>query len=80
MVIIQVVTLSAHEFSSLGIRIFPSDRFVVAEHELNFSSEFLIGRNLIGMRHKGGQFFICRKGETGYKFIDSVPDYEQMLG
>ena len=28
----------------------------------------------------GTKTFICRKGETGYKFIDSVPDYEQMLG
>lgn len=28
----------------------------------------------------GIKTFICRKGETGYKFIDSVPDYEQMLG
>ena len=28
----------------------------------------------------GTKTFICRKGEMGYKFIDSVPDYEQMLG
>jgi type I site-specific restriction endonuclease len=28
----------------------------------------------------GIKTFICRKGETGYKSIDSVPDYEQMLG
>lgn len=28
----------------------------------------------------GTKTYICRKGETGYKFIDYVPDYEQMLG
>ena len=28
----------------------------------------------------GTKTFICRKGEEGYKFIDSVPNYEQMLG
>jgi hypothetical protein len=28
----------------------------------------------------GTKTFICRKGGMGYKFIDSVPDYEQMLG
>ena len=28
----------------------------------------------------GTKTFICRRGDTGYKFIDTVPDYEQMLG
>ena len=28
----------------------------------------------------GTKTFICRKGDAGYKFIDTVPDYEQMLG
>ena len=28
----------------------------------------------------GTKTYICRKGETGYGFIDYVPDYEQMLG
>ena len=28
----------------------------------------------------GTKTYICRKGETGYRFIDYVPDYEQMLG
>jgi type I site-specific restriction endonuclease len=28
----------------------------------------------------GTKTFICCKGETGYTFIDSVPNYEQMLG
>ena len=28
----------------------------------------------------GTKTFICCKGEAGYKFIDSVPNYEQMLG
>lgn len=28
----------------------------------------------------GTKTYICRKGETGYSFIDYVPDYEQMLG
>ena len=27
----------------------------------------------------GTKTFICRKGETGYTFIDSVPNYEQIL-
>lgn len=28
----------------------------------------------------GTKTYICRKGEAGYRFIDYVPDYEQMLG
>ena len=28
----------------------------------------------------GTKTFICRRGDAGYKFIDTVPDYEQMLG
>lgn len=28
----------------------------------------------------GTRTYICRKGESGYKFIDTVPVYEQMLG
>jgi type I site-specific restriction endonuclease len=28
----------------------------------------------------GTKTYICRKGGTGYSFIDYVPDYEQMLG
>ena len=28
----------------------------------------------------GTRTFICQKGESGYRFISEVPDYEQMLG
>lgn len=28
----------------------------------------------------GTKTFICRRGDAGYKVIDTVPDYEQMLG
>jgi type I site-specific restriction endonuclease len=28
----------------------------------------------------GTKTFICRRGDAGYKFTDTVPDYEQMLG
>lgn len=28
----------------------------------------------------GTRTFICQKGEAGYKFINHVPNYEQMIG
>ena len=28
----------------------------------------------------GTKTFICQKGESGYRFISHVPEYEQMLG
>ena len=28
----------------------------------------------------GTKTFICQKGESGYRFINHVPEYEQMLG
>ena len=28
----------------------------------------------------GTKTFICQKGESGYRFINYVPEYEQMLG